>query len=183
MNIAVYCGANSGNKKIYEEKAIELADWIADNHHTLVYGAGNLGLMGLVSNHVIENGGKTIGVIPYFLADREAVNHRLSELKMVTTMSERKDYMIERGEVFIALPGGAGTLEEITEVISWARIGQNDGPCILYNVDGFYDPLEKMYDNMVESGFLSQSDRDKTFFSDDLDKIEQFIYSYVPPCF
>lgn len=181
MNITIYCGANIGNKDVYSQKAKEVAQWIANNHYTLVYGGGNVGLMGIVSNEVLANGGKVIGVIPKFLVDRELANPQVTELIVVESMPERKQCMIDKGNVFIALPGGPGTLEEIAEVISWARIGQNDKPCILFNVDGYYNSLEKMYDDMVTNGFLSKADRNKVLFSDNVKEIEEFIAAYEAP--
>jgi len=96
-------------------------------------------------------------------------------------MSDRKTHIMENSDAFIALPGGPGTLEEISQVISWARVGQNDGPCILFNVNGYYDYLEKFYDTMVDEGFLSLEDREKTLFSDNLEEIEDFIKNYRKP--
>src|SRR5699024_3590593 len=114
---------------------------------------------------VLEHGGEVIGVMPTFLIDREIGHPGISEMRVVKDMSERKAYTVEKGDAFIALPGGPGTLEEISQVLSWARVGENDGPCVLYNVNGYYNSLEKFFDEMVSEGFLSKSDRDKTLFS------------------
>lgn len=95
-------------------------------------------------------------------------------------MAERKQKMLDLGDVCIALSGGPGTLEEITEMISWSRIGQNPNPCILFNENGFYDPLRDLYDSMVKNDFLTQTDRDKTLFSNSLKEINQFITTYIP---
>lgn len=163
------------------QETINLGMWIAKKGHTLVYGGGNVGLMGLLADTVLNNKGKVIGVIPEFLIERELSHPNLTELHIVNTMSERKSKMIELGQACIALPGGPGTLEEITEVISWARVGKNDSPCILYNINSYYHPMENMYDDMVKNGFLTITDREKTLFSNSLDSIEEFIFNYEKP--
>lgn len=180
MNITVYCGAHPGNAGRYLPAAELLGRWIAEGGHTLVYGGSTVGLMGRVAETVLQAGGKAIGVMPRFLTAREPANPDLTELFYVETMDQRKSKMAELGDVFIALPGGAGTMEEITEMISWSRIGQNDGPCILWNEDGFYEPLRAMYDRMVEEGFLKAVERSKILFSDNLTEIEAFIADYEP---
>lgn len=181
MNIVVYCGASEGNLDIYKEEAMKLGEWIAKKGHNLIYGGGNVGLMGLLADTVLDNNGKVIGVIPEFLIERELSHPNLTDLYIVNTMSERKSKMVELGQACIALPGGPGTLEEITEVISWARVGQNDSPCIFYNINNYYQPMKNMYDDMVKNGFLTLTDREKTLFSDSLDNIEEFIINYEKP--
>lgn len=181
MNITVYCGANCGNNPAHQQATLELGKWIAQCQHTLVYGGGNAGLMGLLANTVLEHGGKVIGIMPTFLQERELAHDGLTEMITVHSMPERKTKMIELGDVYIALPGGPGTLEEIAEVISWARIGQNSNPCVLFNSDGYYDGLKGFFDHMVNQGFLTQVDRDKTLFTDNLNEIHAFITHYTPP--
>lgn len=181
MNIIVYCGASKGNTPIYELSAKKLAQWIVKNNHRLIYGGGKAGLMGVLADTVLENGGQAVGVIPTFLEKRELAHPELSELIVVNSMSDRKAKMLSLGDACIALPGGPGTLEEITEVVSWSRIGQNNNPCIFYNENNFYNPIRIMYDNMVEMAFLSKSDRNKILFSDSLDEIGKFIDDYTPP--
>lgn len=181
MNVTVYCGATTGNDPVYASDAVALGQWIAENNHTLVYGGGKAGLMGIVADTVLNLGGKAIGVIPTFLKDRELAHTELDELIVVNTMSERKDKMFALGDIYIALPGGAGTLEEITDVISWSRIGQNNNPCVFFSTNNYYDFAAKMYDKMVEADFLSQDDREKILFSNSIEEIEKFIETYVPP--
>ncbi|MDO4814277.1 MAG: TIGR00730 family Rossman fold protein [Gemella sp.] len=178
MNIVVFCGANSGSKEVYTEKAVELGKWIAKNNHKLIYGGGNVGLMGILADTVLENGGYVEGVMPTFLIEREISHTKINELHEVDDMSDRKSLMVEKGDVFIALAGGPGTLEEISQVISWARVGQNSGPCILMNTAGYYDHLEKFFDHMVREGFLTKEDRNKTLFTDSIEEIETFIKGY-----
>ncbi|MGY4674403.1 LOG family protein [Ursidibacter arcticus] len=181
MNITVYCGASLGNNPKHQQATVQLGQWIAQQGHTLIYGGGNAGLMGLIANTVLENGGKVIGIMPTFLQERELAHTGLTEMISVDSMSVRKQKMIELGDVYIALAGGPGTLEEISEVISWARIGQNNNPCILFNSDNYYQPLQQFFDKMVEQGFLTTTDRQKTLFSDDLNEIIHFIAHYTPP--
>lgn len=181
MNITIYCGASLGNNLQYQEATKQLAKWIAERGYTLVYGGGRAGLMGLLADTVLAHGGKVIGVMPLFLQERELAHTELTEMITVSSMTERKAKLVELGDVYLALAGGPGTLEEIIEVISWARIGKNNNPCILFNRCGYYQPLYQMFRQMVEQGFLTQSDFEKTLFSDDLTEIEQFIANYTPP--
>lgn len=180
MNISVYCGASLGNKEVYIEAAKALGKWIADNGHTLVYGGGNVGLMGIIADEVLENNGEVIGIIPSFLVDRELSHPNLTRLEIVNSMSERKNKMIELGNCYIALPGGPGTLEEISEVISWARIGQHQNPCILFNVEGYYDKLKDFYNDMVMSEFLTEADQKAMLFTDSFIDMEQYIKEFAP---
>ncbi len=183
MNITVYCGANFGTKSIYKEKTVEVGVWIAKRGDTLVYGGGKKGLMGVIADTVLANNAKVIGITPTFLMERELAHQKLTELIVVDSMTERKLKMKELGDCYIALAGGVGTLEEISELISWSRIGQNDNPCIVFNIDGYYNHLERQYDEMVNKGFLSEEDRSKILFTDSLDEMEKFISEYEPPVF
>ncbi|KAB3522694.1 TIGR00730 family Rossman fold protein [Corynebacterium sp. zg254] len=175
MNITVYCGAALGTNPIYKEAAIQVGTWIADHGHTLVFGGGNTGLMGTVADAALAGGAEVIGIIPEFLTAREPAHSGVTELITVDDMSTRKLMLFERGDAFLALPGGPGTLEEITDVISWARIGQNDKPCVLFNVNDYYAHLQAQFDHMVEEGFLSRIDRESILFSDDLEQVTRFI--------
>lgn len=179
--IAVYCGASKGNNSIYEEATVRLGNWIVDHEYELVYGGGKAGLMGLIADTVLKREGVVTGVIPTFLQDRELAHTGLNELIVVSNMHERKAKMIELAQCYIALPGGPGTLEEITEVISWGRIGQHVHPCVFYNVNGYYDLVGQFYDKMVQEGFLTAEDRQKILISSSLDEIHTFIEVYTPP--
>lgn len=179
--MAVYCGASKGNNPIYEECAKKLGLWLVENKCTLVYGGGKSGLMGTIADTVIENGGEVIGVMPTFLMERELAHQQLSEMHIVADMHERKRKMIDLADSYLALPGGPGTLEEITEVISWGRIGEHKNPCIFFNIEGYYDRVAAFFDQMVSEGFLSKEDRGKILFSDSLNEIKQFVDTYIPP--
>ena len=180
MNISVYCGASLGNNEVYVDAAKSLGKWIAENGHTLVYGGGKAGLMGVIADEVLEHNGEVIGIIPTFLVDRELSHPNLTRLEIVNSMSERKNKMIELGNCYIALPGGPGTLEEISEVISWARIGQHQNPCILLNAAGYYDKLKDFYQTMVSSEFLTEADQKAMLFTDSLIEMEQYIKEFAP---
>lgn len=179
--IAVYCGASKGNKSLHTDATVQLGTYLAEHNLELVYGGGGVGLMGLLANTVLDNGGKVHGVMPQELVDRGASLDRLTDLKVVDNMSTRKKTMLNDSDGCIALPGGPGTLEEIIEAFCWARLGDNDNPCVFYNVAGYYDSLRDMFDNMVQNGYLTQSDRSKLLFSDSLTEIFEFMENYIPP--
>ncbi len=172
MNITVYCGASAGNNEIYRRRADQLGAWLAQQRCTLVYGGGRTGLMGVLADAVLRQGGSVIGVIPAFLKAREEAHPGLTQLVTVDTMAERKEKMLELGDSYVALPGGPGTLEEITEAISAARLGRHAKPCLLYNINGCYDYLESLLDHMVTAGFLNQGGRAKARFVTSLHDIE-----------
>ena len=156
----------------YRQAAEDLGSWIAKEGHTLVYGGGRIGLMGALADSVIEGGGEVIGVIPKFLSTREKRHRSVTKMYTVETMAERKNKMVELGDVFVALPGGTGTLEEIIEAISLNHLKRHDKPCVLVNVMGFYDPLILMLDVMVEEDFLSWEARDEIYVIDSIEELE-----------
>ena len=155
--IAVYCGSKTGNDPIFVEAAKTLGKELADQKIDLVYGGGAIGLMGVIANAVLDNHGKAIGVIPDKLYELEVAHTGLTELYRVKTMHERKALMADLSDGFIAMPGGIGTLEEITEVMTWAQIGYHDKPCSFFNVAGYYDHFFRFFENMQAQGFLYHS--------------------------
>ena len=178
MNIAVYCAANQRSCSTFGERTEELGKWMAKKNHTLVYGGGNTGLMGVIATSVMKSGGQVIGVMPQFFVDREIAKEDITKLHIVETMSERKNKMIELSEVYIALPGGPGTLEEIAEVVSWVRVGQTNGICIFYNIEGYYDHLKAFFNHMVTTKLLSEEDRSQIHFAKSIEEIEKLIENY-----
>ena len=132
-SIAVYCGSMKGNNPKYAEKATELGALMAKQNIRLIYGGGNVGLMGVVANSVIDNGGKVVGVAPHFLMKREVLHHDLHDMHMVDTMFERRNLMIDLSDAFIAMPGGYGTLDEIGEVLMLTILGDRKFPCGFLN--------------------------------------------------
>jgi uncharacterized protein (TIGR00730 family) len=179
--IAVYCGANTGNDPKYITAARDLGKWLVANDHSLVYGGGGVGLMGILAKTVLMLDGRVTGIMPDNLYKRGAALEELEDLVVVPNMATRKAEMLRMASGCIALPGGPGTLEEISEAFSWARVGDNDAPCAFYNVNGYWDPLAEMFDKMVANEFLTEEHRSKLLFSDDLDEIGEFFKTYTPP--
>lgn len=169
--IALYCGSRVGNKPIYKETAIELAQGIAEHGFGIVYGGASIGLMGQVADTVLQHGGEVVGVIPEFMLDYEVAHSKLTELHVVQTMHERKAMMAERAGAFVALPGGLGTFEEILEIATWGQLNQHQKPMILFNVNGFYDALIAQLDHAVTEGFLPPQHRAKLIVCDTFDEI------------
>lgn len=176
MKIAVYCGSGFGNDPEFAEGAKRLGRWIAEHNHTLVYGGGEFGLMGVVASEVHKAGCPVIGVVPGdvdFIKDRP--QPYVTELITARNMSARKEKMLELADAFIALPGGIGTLDEMSEVITLTKIGVFDKKCILFNQNGFYDPLKSMLQDMMNSGFIEAGSLSHVLFSAGFEEIEEFI--------
>lgn len=159
----------------YKKAAKDLGSWIAKEKHTLVYGGGRIGLMGALADSVIEGGGKVIGVIPEFLSTKEQRHEFVSKMYTVETMAERKNKMVELGDVFVALPGGTGTLEEIVEAISLKHLRRHNDPCVLVNIAGYYDPVKEMLDVMVKEGFLTQEAKDEIHLIDSIEELRDIV--------
>jgi len=140
---------------------------MAEKNLNLVYGGGNIGLMGEIAQSVIKNGGRAIGVIPQFLVEKELVYDELSEVHIVESMHERKAKMAEMADAFIAMPGGFGTLEETVEVLTWAQLGLHRKPIGLLNINGYYDSLNEFFDHMVAEGFLMREYKDMLLINED----------------
>ena len=160
QRVAVFCGSNSGSDPVYATAAAELGRLLAERGDGLVYGGGSVGLMGVVADAVLEAGGDVIGVIPEMLATRELLHPRVPDMRRVPDMHARKALMAELADAFVALPGGYGTLEELFEVITWAQLGIHRKNIGLMNVAGFFDPLVRMVDHAVQTGFLKVKHRD-----------------------
>jgi len=151
--VCVYSASSSAIDQRYFDVAAELGALLAQRGLALVYGGGNIGLMGAVANAVHRHGGRVIGVIPRFMVDKELAYRAADELVVVETMRERKAVMEERADAFIALPGGWGTLEEILEILTLKQLQQHAKPVAFLNTDGFYDPLMQMFERLVEQKF------------------------------
>lgn len=175
MNVTVYCGSQTGTDPRFGQAARELGTWLGSHGHCIVYGGSSVGLMGIVSRAVLDAGGTAIGVEPRFFIDAGVAQHDLTELIVVETMSERKEKMIELGDAFIALPGGTGTLEEISEIVSRKRLGLSHEPCILLNIDGFYEDLRHLLDKQVAYGFMTQQGCDLAVFAPTVEDAVHFI--------
>ncbi len=179
--IALYCGSRTGNKPIYRDTAIELAQHIATQGFGIVYGGASIGLMGQVADTVLEHGGEVVGVIPEFMLDYEIAHSQLTELHIVKSMHERKALMAERASAFIALPGGLGTFEEILEIATWGQLNQHQKPMIIYNVNRFYDALIAQLDHAVEEGFLPPQHRAKLIICENPEQISNVIKNLNSP--
>jgi uncharacterized protein (TIGR00730 family) len=161
MNVCVFCGSGTGNQPVYAQAARDLGSVLAKNAHALVYGGGNIGLMGIVADAVLDRGGEVIGVIPQFLVNREVGHHGITRLEIVQSMHERKKRMADLSHAFIAMPGGWGTLDELAEILTWKQLGIIDQPVALLNTNNFFEPLLAQMRLMVNDGFLRSENLEK----------------------
>lgn len=175
MNITVYLAANPGKDPCVTQAAQELGTWIGESGNTLVYGGSKTGLMGVLAQGVLDAGGKAIGVEPQFFIDEQLQLDELTELIVVPTMAERKAKMIEMGDAFIALPGGNGTLEEISEIMSMVSLNHTSAPCIFFNINGYYDLLKSFLAQMIEQGYSTPQRQDGIYFAESLDEVKSLI--------
>lgn len=178
--ICVYCGSNAGNDPAYAAQAEALGARLAADGIALVYGGGNVGLMGIVADAVLANGGDVIGVIPQQLVDWEVAHRGVTRLEVVDSMHTRKARMFELSDGFIALPGGFGTLDEMFEMLTWRQLGLGKKPCAFLDVNGFWQPLMAMLDAMVRERFLHAEQRDDLWHGDDIDTLLAWMRGYVP---
>ncbi len=181
MNICIFCGSSFGNDDAYRRAAETTGKLLARRGIGLVFGGGHVGLMGVVADAVLSEGGRVTGVIPRALAEREVAHEGLTKLIVVESMHERKAEMAKRADGFIALPGGAGTLEEAFEQWTWAQLGVHQKPCGFLNVNGYFDSLQVMIEKMTREGFLKPEYADILVFSDDPSQILSAFESYSPP--
>ena len=177
----VFCGSSMGESPVHAAIAEELGRELAGAGVGLVYGGGNVGLMGVVADAALGAGGEVIGVIPRALVDRELAHEGCTELHVTANMHERKALMAELATGFIALPGGIGTMEELFEVWTWGQLGWHMKPCALLNVHGYYDGLITFLDTMVEQGFLRQEHRDMLIVTDRVADLLELLADYIPP--
>ena len=166
--ICVFCGSNFGKHPSYREAAEELGQLLAERGICLVYGGGDVGLMGAIADAALSAGGQVIGVIPRRLSDREVAHRGVTELRIVETMHERKALMVELSDAFISLPGGLGTMDEFFETLTWAQLDIHRKPCGLLNVNGYYDQVVGLLDRFVEDGFVSPRNRELIIVREDL---------------
>ncbi len=158
--ICVFCGSNAGARSEFAEAARALATALVERKLGIVYGGGNVGMMGVLADAALERGGEVIGVIPQSLLDKEVGHRGVTELLVVETMHERKALMNDLSDAFIALPGGFGTLDEFFEVLTWSQLGFHGKPCALLNVAGYYDRMLAMLDHAVAERFLRPAHRE-----------------------
>ncbi|WP_182921861.1 LOG family protein [Pedobacter planticolens] len=162
-SLCVYCGSNFNGDPVLRKAIEDLAEIMASQNITLVFGGGSVGVMGIIANEILKRNGKAIGVIPQFLMDKEVGHKGLTEMVITENMHQRKQKMADLADGFIILPGGFGTLEEFFEVLTWLQLGLHAKPIGVLNVNGFYDPLFLQLDVMVQSRFVKQINRDLVF--------------------
>lgn len=181
FTVTVFCGSSPGFDPVYLEAARAVGTAIGRAGMSLVYGGGHVGLMGAVADAALAAGAEVVGVIPRALQAREDVNTDLTELILVDTMHERKTIMADRADVFLALPGGPGTLEELTEQWTWAQLGIHEKPVGILNVAGYFDPLLAFVANMRDRGFTHPRYTDMLVVADEPDEALARLRDYVPP--
>lgn len=183
VNICVFCGSSMGASPVYKEAAAALAAAIVEKGWSLVYGGGQVGLMGVVANTVLELGGEVTGVIPRFLNTREVAHNGVTHLEIVETMHERKALMEKRSDAFVALPGGFGTYEELMEIVTWGQLGLHRKPIGVLNVDGFYDPLLAQMEKGIECGFIGEQFRELMVSSGEVSELVGLLENFSPGSF
>jgi uncharacterized protein (TIGR00730 family) len=180
-SICVFCGSVIGKNPIYKQTAQELGLFLVQNHIRLVYGGGKVGLMGVVADTVMQNGGKVVGVIPQFLIEMEVAHSRLSEQIMVKTMHERKKRMTDMADGFIIMAGGIGTMDEFFEILAWAQLGLHNKPVALLNVNGFFDKLLAYIDFATQEGFIKSQCKEQVILIDDkIENLFEKMQNYKP---
>ena len=175
MKITVYLGSHEGSDPFLKEAVRELGVWIAENNHILVYGGSKIGLMGELADSVLNAEGMAIGVEPEFFINDNLQHENLSELIITSDLQDRKRKMIELGDAFIAFPGGTGTLDEITEIMTKVALKQINAPCIVYNLNGYYDSLKVLLDHMIEMGLSTSDKQKKIYFLNNLLEIGEIL--------
>ena len=178
--ICVFCGSNAGARSEYAEAARTMATVLAERKLGIVYGGGNVGLMGVLADAALARGGEVIGVIPQKLVDKEVAHRGVTKLLVVETMHERKALMNDLSDAFLALPGGFGTLDEFFEVLTWAQLGFHGKPCALLNVAGYYDGMLAMLDHAVTERFLRPAHRELVIADTDPLRLLQRLSAFVP---
>jgi uncharacterized protein (TIGR00730 family) len=180
-SVCVFCGSSAGTRPEYRRAAEALGRILAANGIRLIYGGGNVGLMGAIADATLAAGGQAIGVIPRHLVDREVGHAGLTELRIVQSMHERKALMAELSDAFVAMPGGLGTLEEFFEVWTWGQLGLHRKPYALLNVDGFYDPLVSFIDGLVTQRFVKAEHRAMLIVESDVEKLPARLAAHRTP--
>lgn len=175
MNITVYLGALEGNDSSFKAAVEQLGIWIGESGNTLVYGGSESGLMGVIANSALSAGGRVVGVEPQFFIDKGLEHSGLTQLIITEDMSERKAKMIELGDAFIAFPGGTGTLEEISEIMSKVSLGHLKAPCIFYNLNGYYNSMKELLKHMIDMGLSTEDKQKGIYFADNLEEIKRIL--------
>jgi len=174
--VCVFCGSSMPlSSKLIKQETLNIADILLRNNIDLVYGGAKIGIMGIISNRIMEKGGKVTGIIPKILVKKEIINNDITKLIVVNSMHERKKMMYDLSDAYIILPGGIGTLEELSETITWKVLGIEDKKIIIFNLNGFYDNLIKQFKTMEENNFLYNNILQKVIIIKDSNKLDQVI--------
>ena len=174
--VTVFCGSSMPlNSKLIKQETLNIADILIRNNIELVYGGAKIGIMGIISNRIMEKGGKVTGIIPKILVKKEIINNDITKLIVVNSMHERKKMMYDLSDAYIILPGGIGTLEELSETITWKVLGIEDKKIIIFNLNGFYDNLIKQFKTMEENNFLYNNILQKIIIINDSNKLDQVL--------
>jgi uncharacterized protein (TIGR00730 family) len=179
--VCVFCGSSPGNQQVYTQAAQTVGRLLSQRGIELVYGGGNVGLMGTVADACLNGGGRVIGVIPQAMVDREVAHTGLTELRIVDSMHERKALMADLSDAFVALPGGYGTWDEFCEVLTWSQLGIHQKACALLNVNGYYDSFLRMADVAEAEGFLRGRNRKLLISDTDPARLLDRLSSYSIP--
>jgi hypothetical protein len=169
QSVVLFCGSGQGNADVYAEAADELGRFLADLNVTLVYGGGSVGLMGVAARACMEDGGQVIGVIPNVLIQRELALLEVTELKVTSSMHERKAEMERLADAFVVMPGGLGTLDETFEILTWSQLGLHRKPVAFFNVNGFFDGLLQFIEHQAHEGFIQRATLPRILVGSDLD--------------
>lgn len=181
MNICVFCGSSCGTREAYAAGARRLGELMVERGIGLVFGGGCIGLMGIMADTVLANGGEAIGVIPDGLMQREIGHRGVTKLHVVETMHHRKALMADLADAFIALPGGYGTLEEFAEIVTWSQLGIQIKPCALLNIEGYWDGLLNLIDHAVSEGFVRAENRGLILVGSTPEEVLDKITTWNPP--
>lgn len=179
--ITIFCGSNSGKNKLYTQEVENFAKILCDQNITMVYGGSKTGLMGVIANKMLTEGGEVIGVTTKFLKDLEIAHDRLGDLRTVDSMHERKKMMYDLSDAFILLPGGCGSLDEFFEIYTWAQLEQHNKPVGILNINNYYQHLIKMLDHARDEGFVKAGHRDMVIIDNSAEKLIAKFEKYVAP--
>ncbi len=180
-SIVVFCGASDGYNETYREIAYQVGVTLAEKKIRIIYGGAKIGLMGALADGALNHNGEIIGVIPEFLKTKEVAHTGLSRLITVNTMHERKLKMHELSDGILTLPGGWGTMEELFEMLTWGQLGLHSKPVGILNINGYYDALKALCDNMVVEGFLNETVNNSISINESFDSLLELMYASMPP--
>jgi uncharacterized protein (TIGR00730 family) len=180
MKVCVFCGSSMGNSPVYKEEAKRVAKYFVNHNISLVYGGANVGLMKILADVMLENKREVIGVMPKMLIEKEVAYFDISKLYEVDSMAERKDKMLELSDAFVALPGGFGTLDELSEILTFNQLRITDKPMGILNVNGYFDYLLKFLDHAVETGYVRQEHRNNLIVANNIETLLRKMNDYSP---